>query len=324
MLLKPLQRRRAMRVRDIRIRSGTGMMCFTFLLLTFALSSVAWVLIIWSGRLGMGHGLVIPAIMWCPGIAAVLSCRLLERDVRWLGWTWPKTRYLAAAYFVPLAYTSTAYGAVWVLHLGGWNSEFLRALQEDLGLKGVPPWASLSLAFLFIATGGVIQNLSMTLGEEIGWRGLLVPILSEKMNFAALSFFTGLIWAAWHGPLVFFADYNAGTNRWYALGCFTATCVSMSFILAWLRLKSQSVWPAALFHASHNVFVPIIFDNLIRDTGRTFLFTTVFGAAPACTCALFAIYFWTRRKEVQQIPAKAQTPKGSVGLRIVSTVADQV
>ena len=39
--------------------------------------------------------------------------------------------------------------------------------------------------------------------------------------------------------------------------------VSASFMLAWLRLKSDSVWPAAVFHASHNVFVPGIFDSLI-------------------------------------------------------------
>lgn len=277
-----------------------GIMCFVFLALTFALSSVFWTLIIWSGRLGMGHGLIIPTLMWCPGIAALVTCRALGMNVAGLGWRWPQTRYLSAAYFIPLAYTSMAYGAVWALHLGGWNSEFFRSVGEDLGLHGMPPWASFSIAILLMATGGVIQNLSMTLGEEIGWRGLLVPRLTENMTFTGVSLFMGIIWAAWHSPLLFLADYNAGTNHWYALGCFTAMCVSMSFILTWFRLKSQSVWPAALFHASHNVFVPIVFDNLVRDTGRTLLFTTVFGAAPACASALFAFYFWTRRKEVQQ------------------------
>ena len=77
-----------------------------------------------------------------------------------------------------------------------------------------------------------------------------------------------------------FADYNAGTNRWYALGCCTASLVSLSFVLAWLRLKSDSLWPAALLHASHNVFVPCVFDNLIRNTGSTFWYTTQFGAGP--------------------------------------------
>jgi hypothetical protein len=75
-------------------------------------------------------------------------------------------------------------------------------------------------------------------------------------------------------------------------------------MLAWLRLKSDSLWPPVLFHASHNVFFPIVFDNLTQNTGHTLLYTTVFGAAPACTSALLAFYFWTRREEIEQAPNK--------------------
>jgi hypothetical protein len=63
-----------------------------------------------------------------------------------------------------------------------------------------------------------------------------------------------------------------------------------------------------LFHASHNVFLPIVFDNLTRNTGHTFLYTTAFGAAPACTSAVFALYFWTRREEIEQSPKKGLGP----------------
>ena len=69
-------------------------------------------------------------------------------------------------------------------------------------------------------------------------------------------------------------------------------------MLAWLRLKSDSVWPAAVFHASHNVFVPGIFDSLIRNTGSTLWYTTEFGAALTITSAVSALYFWTRRSEI--------------------------
>ena len=72
------------------------------------------------------------------------------------------------------------------------------------------------------------------------------------------------------------------------LHCFTSL---PGFVLAWLRLKSDSLWPAALLHASHNVFVPCVFDNLIRNTGSTFWYTTQFGAGLAITSAMFAIYF---------------------------------
>jgi uncharacterized protein len=273
---------------------------YLYLQLTLAFSAVVWMLIIWSGHLGMGFGIVGPVLMWCPALAVIVTCRLLGREFRSLAWRWPDGRYLAVAYFVPLAYTSIAYGAVWGERLAGWNSDFVDLVVEAFGLKGIPGWVCFALYTVFAATGGVIQNLSMTLGEEIGWRGFLVPELIKQTSFTKASLLSGFIWAAWHSPLLLFADYNAGTNRWYALGCSTMTCVSVGFILAWLTVKSDSLWPAALLHACHNLFVPILFDNLVRNTGPTLWFTSEFGAALAATSAVFALYFWARRKEVDQ------------------------
>jgi membrane protease YdiL (CAAX protease family) len=175
-------------------------------------------------------------------------------------------------------------------------------LRRASGCAACLPGVSLALYIISMATGGVVLNLSMTLGEEIGWRGFLVPELAKQMSFTRVSLVSGILWAAWHSPLLLFADYNAGTNRWYALGCSTVALVSASFILAWLTLRSNSIWPAALFHASYNLFVPGIFDNLILNTGSTLWYTTEFGAALAITSAIFALYFWTRRTQVGDTP----------------------
>ena len=278
---------------------------YLYLLLTLAFSAVGWTLIIWSGHLDMGFGLLVATVMWCPALAALVSCRLLGRSVRSLAWRWPRNRYIAAGYFVPLAYAAIAYGAVWALGLGGRNSQFVGQVVQRFGLRGMPAWGSLALYIFFAATVGIIRSLATALGEEIGWRGFLVPELAKQMSFTKLSLLSGIIWAAWHSPLLLFADYNAGTNRWYALGCFTVMVVAISFVFAWMTLKSGSLWPAALLHASHNLFVQAIFDNLMRNTGRTLWYTTEFGAALALTCTAFAMYFWSRRGELQ--PAHAQT-----------------
>ncbi len=275
-----------------------------YLLFTLAFSAVVWLLIIRSGRLMAGFGLLIPGIMWCPALAALVTCRLVGRRFRSLAWRWPEGKYMALAYFVPVAYAGIAYGGVWALGLGGWNSEFVGQTVRNFGLRGVPAWGALALYILFAATGGMMRSLSTAVGEEIGWRGFLVPELAKQMSFTKLSLLSGFIWAAWHSPLLLFADYNAGTNRWYALGCFTVMVVSTSFIFAWLRLKSGSLWPAALLHASHNLFIQGIFDNLMRNTGRTLWYTTEFGAALALTGVIFAAYFWTRRAEVERAPAE--------------------
>jgi|SRR6516164_4705556 membrane protease YdiL (CAAX protease family) len=286
---------------------------YLYLKLTLALSVPFWILVIWSGHLNMAFGLIIPALMWCPAIAAWMTYRRLGRDFRKLAWSWPKARFVVAAYLIPLGYASVAYGLAWATHLAGWNTQFVGAAVQDLGLKELPTWASLTICIILMATGGVIENLSTTLGEEIGWRGFLVPELAKRMRFTQVGLVSGLVWAAWHTPLVLFADYNVSTTRWYSLLCSSITCVSVSFILAWIRMRSGSIWPAALLHASHNLFIPVVFDNLTRNTGQTLWYTTQFGAALATTSAIFAAYFWLRRDEVEESD-KGDPQKGLVGI----------
>jgi hypothetical protein len=50
----------------------------------------------------------------------------------------------------------------------------------------------------------------------------------------------------------------------------------------------------------HNLFIQTVFDNLMRNTGKTLWYTTEFGVALAVVNVVVAIYFWTRRKEVEQ------------------------
>jgi len=49
---------------------------------------------------------------------------------------------------------------------------------------------------------GLVQSLATALGEEIGWRGFLVPELFKTMGFTSAALFSGVVWACWHYPLV--------------------------------------------------------------------------------------------------------------------------
>ena len=40
-------------------------------------------------------------------------------------------------------------------------------------------------------------------GEEIGWRGYLLPRLSGRVGLPAASLIVGVIWACWHLPFFF-------------------------------------------------------------------------------------------------------------------------
>ena len=75
----------------------------------------------------------------------------------------------------------------------------------------------------------------------------------------------------------------------------------ISFIFAWIRLKSGSLWTAALLHASHNLYVQSIFTPLTHNSGNTPWFIDEFGVVLPIVTIAFAIFFWSRRGELAAI-----------------------
>jgi membrane protease YdiL (CAAX protease family) len=161
---------------------------------------------------------------------------------------------------------------------------------------------SLPLALLATVVFVFPPSLFAALGEEIGWRGLLVPELAKRHRFTITALVSGIIWSIYHYPAILFADYNSAAPLWYAMAMFTLMAIAASFSFAWLRLKSGSLWTPAILHASHNLFVQAIFDKMtLADFGLTPYLTTEFGVGLAIGYGLVAIYFWRRRGEVEEL-----------------------
>lgn len=66
-------------------------------------------------------------------------------------------------------------------------------------------------------------------------------------------------------------------------------------VFAWLRLRSGSLWPTVLLHASHNLFVQMVFTPLTIDTGYTAYVIDEFGIGLALALALLGYLFWRQR-----------------------------
>src|ERR1700733_4665821 len=90
----------------------------TYFLLTFGLSSIFYVIFVRAKSLGAGGGLYVPMLMWCPGVSALITRLVFQRNVRGEGWAPGPIRYLLAGYALPLAYAVCAYGAVWIFDFG--------------------------------------------------------------------------------------------------------------------------------------------------------------------------------------------------------------
>ncbi len=252
-----------------------------YLFLTVALSAFFWFLIIRSGTLGGGGGTWAMGLMWCPGVAALLASLLTRRPLAAIGWRW-SWKWALLAYAIPVAYAGVAYGVTWGLGLGAFpNHEFLSRISERFGAAGASESSVLLRYVLFQGTAGVLIACVSGLGEEIGWRGFLVPELARRMPFVRVAFWSSALWAVWHYPILLFADYNGGTPAWFGLTCFTVLVLGIGVVFAWSRLASGSVWPAAILHGSHNLWVQGIFNPLTADTGPTRWVIGEFGAALA-------------------------------------------
>jgi membrane protease YdiL (CAAX protease family) len=275
-----------------------GKQIITYLFLVFGFSSLPYYLMIHTGHIGAGNGMVVSLVMWCPAFAALATCALFKIDVATLGWNWRPTRYQALAYLIPILYALPVYIAAWLAIPGSFAfSAFAAPLATAYGFPGSPRTTTLFLAIPLAAILGVISSTARALGEEIGWRGFLLPRLVKQTGFTLGCFLSGGIWAVWHYPGLLFADYNAGTRPAFALTCFTLMVIADSYILGWLRLKSGSLWTAAILHASHNLFIQAIFDRMTAPVGSVLYVTTEFGAGLVLTIGAFALYFWTRRNE---------------------------
>jgi membrane protease YdiL (CAAX protease family) len=276
-----------------------------FYALTMLFSGAFDALVLHAGKMDAGNLLYVTGAMWSPALAAFATKRVFGERIRELPWSWGGGRYAWFGYLIPIVYALPVYLIVWISGLGGFADEtFVRQTAEQFGWNNFPPALTLTLFVLLTATVGLVAKTSRALGEEIGWRGFLVPELAKVVSFPLVALISGLMWAAYHFAVLIFADYNAGTPVWYGLTCFTLMVIGDSFIMAWLTLRSRSLWPAALFHGSHNLWIQSILTPLTRDTGPTKYIIDEFGIGLVITTLIAALIVWREmqlRREIQPL-----------------------
>ena len=266
-----------------------------FLVITIGLSAVFEGLMIHVGS--MTHYLVM-GVMWCPGVAAMLTCLIIRRDIRSLPWRWGPPKWILAAWLLPVAYGLAVYLPVWLFSLGGsgfGNPATLAQWSQELMGKG-PTSLGGDVFYLFLlATLGVINAATNALGEEIGWRGFLVWELRKVVPFWVVGLGSGLFWAVWHFPGILFANYNAGTgSQVLQVVLFTVYLVPNGIIYAYFVFKSNSLWPAVILHASHNCFIQRVYTPLTIAGKGTHLYIDEFGCLMPVASILLAVYFYRR------------------------------
>jgi membrane protease YdiL (CAAX protease family) len=275
-----------------------------YVVLAFAFSSVFYTLIIASGHVDGGNGWYATGLHWCVAAAALLTCTLLRIDIGTIGWRWRPWRWQILAYVTPLLFCLIGYVAVWAGGLGGFpNGETVDSLKAALGIPSLSTSQVILLWTFLSLTAGTVRSTASALGEQIGWSGFLLPRLAERYGFMPAALITGAVWATWHFPILFFADYDSASPVWFSLPCFVIELLGLSVIILWLRLRSGSVWPGTLVHASINLWNQQFFAPLTAPRGAITNYTIdESGFMLPAVISITAYLFWRQRAAV--LPAE--------------------
>ncbi|MBC6973411.1 CPBP family intramembrane metalloprotease [Bacillus sp. Xin] len=130
----------------------------------------------------------------------------------------------------------------------------LEPIYNILGLQ-YPP-IPLSFIFIVVLSGilGSLLNLIPVMGEEMVWRGYMLTRLVDA-DFSRPILISGLIWATWHVPIVIAGLYVEGRSIFLSVLDIYFCIVPFSYITAYLRLLTGSVWPSVIIHTTWNAII---------------------------------------------------------------------
>ena len=86
--------------------------------------------------------------------------------------------------------------------------------------------------------------------EELGWRGILQPLLDKKYTYWQSNLIVGSIWGIWHLPLWFIVGES---HQGFPFILFFVHTLFLSFVLGLLYRQTKSVGYCILFHAFANL-----------------------------------------------------------------------
>ena len=170
--------------------------------------------------------------------------KLFKRFFLWrVNWKW----YLVAILLLPALRFAAILLTAW---LTGIPADYNHPMIRDV----VPrDWPLLAIVFPWILFE-VFTN-----GEEMGWRGYVLPRLQAKYNALVSSLILGVIWSVWHLPKFL----GTGKNQELSIFWFTIFHISAAILYTWLYNNSRgSLLLVILFHASGNtlgMFLPVKF-----------------------------------------------------------------
>jgi membrane protease YdiL (CAAX protease family) len=250
---------------DRRRRARRGLAIYFAVLV--AGSAVLEILLIRTGDPIERHMGLVALLMWTPAFASLVARLCFREGIRDVSFRFGGRaggRALLIAWLYPLSVGFAAYGFAWIAGL----AVFAPPEAVAGGIAGGSSAARFAALLGLNLTLGALVSSATAAGEEIGWRGyMLTRLIDAGLPRPVLA--SGLIWGAWHLPLILTGQYASSPMPALSAILFLINVAAFAYLAAKLRLESGSVWPAVLVHGSWNTLIQGVFDR--STAGSPFL-----------------------------------------------------
>ena len=283
-----------------------------YLILAFSLVWIPTILFAVSGgdyESGMMN-FILTFSMLCPGIAMLITRFItkegygvngkgflqLDIELKNKKWVW----YLFAI-VSPIVYMDLGVGLLYLIFPQCFNSEMLKVHEVTRETLWMYPVVGI--------TSTVMVSIG-ALGEEIGWRGYMIPKLEELFGLKKAIIIGGIIWGIWHFPANYIG-HNFGTDYWgepwSGFLVFSIYTVFIGALLVLVTKKTGSIWPATFLHAVNNSGANILsayFDrSKLTGIWSESIVTASIRLVPVILLGIFAIITLCSDKEKTLVEA---------------------
>lgn len=187
-------------------------------------------------------------IMMCPAVASILTRIITKEGLKdsYLRANFKgNMKYYALAIIIPVIYS----------FVGAVLSRIAYGASES---NDITAERGTSIVLLQISTAIIMSFYAF--GEELGWRGYMMPKLEKLIGAPSSIFVGGIIWGLWHAPLIC-SGHSFGTKYkgfpFTGIGLMCVSCILIGCILTYITKRTKSIYPASILHMVNNNIVSV-------------------------------------------------------------------
>ncbi|MDO4581826.1 MAG: type II CAAX endopeptidase family protein [Bacillota bacterium] len=211
--------------------------------------------------------MVFSGFMLLPALSVLITKLITREGWRDIGFR-PRfrghIRYYLIGWFGPtllIALGGLAYFLIFPGQFDGSMTQIVAITQQQLAEAGMAAADERTVRLMMAGQlllgllAAPLLNIITTTGEELGWRGYMLPKLIERYSLRVALLLNGLIWGLWHAPMIAMGhNYGLGYAGapWGGIAAMVGFCFFAGCLFGYISVRTGSFWPASLAHGSLN------------------------------------------------------------------------